>query len=161
MDIKNVVKSKEFKVLLYIIGATIVLLFVFQFGMYVGFKKATFSNRVGNDYFQQMHEGLGRIGVQPDDFINAHGAIGQIISVKLPLIVVEDRNNFDKVIRLSSSTAVKGPDGVKSINDLKVNDFVIIFGDTDNDADDPTIAAQLVRILPTPMNSFMSSSTTQ
>lgn len=170
MDLKTITKSHSFKALLYTIGTCIVLLFVFQIGMFVGFKKATFFNQVGQAYFRQMNEGhdtfMGQMGIHSDDFINAHGAIGQIMSVKDSLIVVEDRNNSEKVVRISSSTIIKGPDGAKSITDLKTGYFITVFGDNDADTDNnngPTINAQLIRILPPPpaTSAIISSSTNQ
>ena len=52
---KELAKSNKVKVSVYVIAGVLVLLFVFQAGMFVGFKKASFSFRVGENYFREMN----------------------------------------------------------------------------------------------------------
>lgn len=145
--LKNITESNKFKKTLYIILGIVLFLFVFQLGMFVGFKRAYFSNKIGGEYFQQMQ---GRndtfiTGLQLGDFINAHGAIGHIVGIKLPLIVVESSDETDETIRISSSTEIKYLKGVEAPEDLKLNDFVAVFGSPGNE---PIIEAKLIRVLP-------------
>ena len=120
MDTKEIIKSNKFKIAIYIIAGILVLLLVFQAGMLAGFQKASYSNRIGEMYFQKMNGSIDD-GPMADfnrgNLPNAHGAIGQIISIDGQNIVVEDRDGTDKTIKISSSTIIKGFDGEKDIVD--------------------------------------------
>ncbi|WP_420266680.1 hypothetical protein [Candidatus Magnetominusculus dajiuhuensis] len=126
-------------------------LLIFQAGMFVGFKKAGFSYRVGEQYFRQMN---GRpndqfMGMNRGDFENSHGAIGKIISISLPSVIISDKDNTEKTILISSSTDIrKFKDSIKP-EDLKINDFVTVIGNPNDKAE---IEARLVRIMPDPAN---------
>ena len=153
MEIKDIIKSNTFKKAIYIIGGLFILLFVFQAGMFVGFQKASFSNGIGEMYFRQMRGGGNNMmGIQRDNFANAHGAIGNIVSINGLNIVVEDRDGVDKTVKISSSTAVKGLNGENTINDLKTGDFIVVFGSPSDK--DLVVDARLVRVLPPPPESL-------
>ncbi|MEI6528507.1 MAG: hypothetical protein WCO10_02425 [bacterium] len=148
---KELAKSNKVKVSVYVIAGVLVLLFVFQAGMFVGFKKASFSFRVGENYFREMN---GRrndpmMGLRRDDFGNSHGAIGQIVGVKLPTISLEEPNGSVKNILVSTSTAVRGFQGQLKIEDLKVGDYYIVFGSAN---DQGLVEAKLLRLMPAPEN---------
>jgi hypothetical protein len=151
MRLKEIVTSHAFQVVLYTVGGVLILLFVFQAGMFIGFEKASFSNRIGENYFREVSGNqagpMDGIGMSGDESFEAHGAIGNIIELKLPLIVVED-DNIDKVIRIATSTVIRGPLGTENTDTLKINDFVTIFG-SDPD-ENSVITARLIRILPPP-----------
>jgi len=150
MDIKETTNSNKYKIILYILAGIVVILLVFQAGMYAGFKKASFSNRMGQMYFEQMRGGAN--SGQFSDFNrvlpNAHGAIGQIVSINGGKIVVEDRDGIDKTIRVSSSTVIKGFNGANNLEDLKVNDLIVVFG-SPSEADS-IVDARLIRTMPSP-----------
>ena len=54
-QIKNVLKDSKVKKAIYILSCIIAVLVIFQAGMFVGFKKAGFSYRTGEQYFRQMN----------------------------------------------------------------------------------------------------------
>lgn len=155
---KEIVKSDKFKKTLYVILAILILLFTFQLGMLEGFEKAYFSDKVGGDYFMEMHGMMGNFlnGLKPGDFTSPHGAIGKIIEIKLPTLTIEDVDGNDKTIQISSSTQIKSGNDSNEESDLKVDDMVIVFGPQDDD--NPVIDARLIRLLP-PIPSAISSST--
>jgi len=82
-EIKNklnkFVDSKNFKKVIYVLGALFILSFVFQAGMIAGFRKASFSRDWGDNY----ERNFGPMRKVPPfmkggllDLPNAHGAIG-------------------------------------------------------------------------------------
>ncbi len=150
-QIKEVLNKSKVKWASCILGCLIVALLIFQAGMFVGFKKAGFSYRVGEQYFRQMN---GRpndqfMGMNRGDFENSHGAIGKIISISLPSVIISDKDNTEKTILISSSTDIrKFKDSIKP-EDLKINDFVTVIGNPNDKAE---IEARLVRIMPDPAN---------
>ena len=148
-QIKKVFKDSKVKKAIYILGCVIVVLVIFQAGMFVGFKKAGFSFRTGEQYFRQMN---GRpndqfMGINRGDFGNSHGAVGKIVSVNLPSIIIADKDGIEKTVTVSTSTDIKKfKDSVKA-DDLKVNDFITVIGNPDDKAE---VEARLIRIMPDP-----------
>lgn len=95
MNLNEIVKSKYFKWTLIIIGELILLLVIFNAGMFIGFKKANFSYQWGENYHKNF--GGPREGFMPgpmpipgkgpgpdfmgEDFVNPHGTTGVILSI--------------------------------------------------------------------------------
>ena len=79
--------------ILYGIGTIIILVLIFSLGISVGFHKASFGRAWGDNYERNFGMIPGRPGFGKDNFPNAHGAIGKIIKIELPTIVVQDKNN--------------------------------------------------------------------
>jgi hypothetical protein len=148
-QIKQVLKKSNVKSGVCILGSIFVALIIFQAGMFVGFKKASFSFRAGEQYFRQMN---GRpndqfMGMNRGDFPNSHGATGKIISIKLPSVIIADKDSTEKTIIISTSTDIKKfKDSVKA-EDLQVNDFVTVIGNPNDKAE---VEAKLIRIMPDP-----------
>src|SRR3989338_5090536 len=78
-------QSKRFTAVIWIIAGLAVLFFVFRLGVIVGYKKASFSYRWGENYqknFGGPRRGfLGGFFSDRKDFIDSHGAFGQIIKI--------------------------------------------------------------------------------
>ena len=149
--IKEVLKKSKVRKIVIILVCIVVALLIFQAGMFVGFKKAGFSFRTGEQYFRQMNGGRNDqfMGMNRSDFENSHGAIGKIINISLPSIIIADKDNVEKTVTISTSTEIKNfKDSVKS-EDLKVGDFVTVIGSPNDKAE---IEAKLIRIMPDPAN---------
>jgi len=149
--IKEMSSTNKVKILLIFISVLVAVLFIFQAGMFFGFRKASFSFRTGERYFKEMRNRGDdpMMGIRRDDFSNAHGAIGQIVAINLPTITVEDRDGFDRAISISTSTAIRSMRGDIKQEDLKLNDFIVVFG---NPSDNQTVEARLIRIMPAPQD---------
>jgi hypothetical protein len=157
--IKKITQSKIFIKTLKIILIVLILCLVFQLGMFVGFKKASFSFRVGGNYFKQMQ---GRpndpiMGMRGGEFANPHGSVGKIVKISLPNLIIEDRDNTEKTISIGNDTVLKGIKKDIKINDLKEGDMVMVIGNPNDDG--VQIEAKLVRILPPPPSDTFLSST--
>lgn len=152
-DIKNkinqFVESKNFKILIYILGSIFILFFVFQAGMIAGFRKASFRHDWGSNY--ERNFGPERKVPQFMDDIkgapNAHGAIGKIIKVEFPNIVVLDKDQTEKVIIIKDDTSILERKEKVSKDVLVVDKFIIVIG---NPNDAGQIEAKLIRIIPSP-----------
>lgn len=162
--IKSFLQTKNFKVLLGIVAGLIVLLFVFQAGMFIGFRKASFSYRFGDNYYRNFGgergmaggEGNSMMGIPRGGFSESHGGIGKVISVILPTFVVQGVDGIEKIIRINDGTVImKLRDRIDSKN-IVVDDFVTVIG-TPNTASE--IEAKLIRIMPAPQV-FTESTTT-
>ena len=136
----RLIASKIFQRVMIFTAGICVCLVMFEAGMFVGFEKARFGDAIGDRYFHMMSP-----SAMP---FTPHGAFGQVVEVKPPLIVVLDRDGTDKTVTLASSTQIRDGDGDESVNTIHVGDTVIVFGDTATSSG--TITAALVRVLPKP-----------
>lgn len=149
-EIKHIIRSRTFKTIIYGIVALLALLFIFQAGVYVGFEKASFYNRIGESYFHTV-SGNGNdpvMGISKGEFESAHGAVGQIVSIKSPFVVIEDQAGIEKTVQIATSTEIKNASGDEALEDLKIGDFVVVFGAPSSK--DPILLAKLIRVLPPP-----------
>jgi hypothetical protein len=130
------------------VGGLVVLLLVFQAGIFVGYRRAAFSFGSGENFYRAFGRGPGPMGMpRGNDLFSAHGATGRIISVHLPTLVVEDRDGGEKVVLTNTDTQVRKFRDAAAVTDLKTDDFVVVIGSPDDSAE---IVAKFIRILPPP-----------
>ncbi len=133
------------KIILAVI-AVIVILLVFQAGILVGYRKAGFSYRNGDNYYRLLAGGRhGPLDMLFMDFSDAHGAVGKIIKINLPTLTVEDRSGVEKTVTIESETIIKRGLATIKPTALKTGDSVLIIGEPTNSA---SIEARLIRTLP-------------
>ncbi len=150
LNLKERVQSKKFQGFIIGIGTLLVLIVIFQAGMFVGLKKAEFSGRLGENYGrifgdsrgEMMNGGFG--GMPFDNLPGGHGAAGKVIKTSTSTLVVAEPNNVEKMVLMSDDTLIrKFRDEIKA-SDIKVGDFVSVIGESDNNSE---IEAKLIRIL--------------
>jgi len=165
MNIQETMQSKKFpplgrasKIAALVVGAFILALVSFAGGVAVGFMKAKFSYKFGENYernfvggpFQGpngMMGGRGSRGMMPDfegrGFRNGHGIAGTIISVSDNKIVIKDCNGQENTITASDQTLIKSGQNTIKITDLKQNEQIVVMG---GPGDNGTINADLIRV---------------
>lgn len=158
--IKEILDSKVFKVAVYVLGSLMILFFVFQAGMIAGYKRASFSRdwegnyreNFGSPHRFDMGGKMGDMGRLP----NAHGAIGKIIKIELPDIVVLDgMDKTEKVVSIGNKTEIHFMKDILTSADLKLDTDVMVIGEPLSSG---KIDAKLIRIIPTPqMNNFKTN----
>lgn len=126
---KQLFASPKYRRLTFWIGIIVLLLLAFQGGVFVGFHKASmayhFDERYQIAYGQHFRN--GPLGMPQDDFPEAHGATGRVLSVNLPSIVIEDRN-AERIVLVDDDTVVrKNRDKVEATS-IMTNDFVVEIG---------------------------------
>jgi hypothetical protein len=142
-DIKKVFESKISFLILCGIGIVIVILLIFSLGVTVGFRKASFGRAWEENYEHNF-------GMRPnfpifDNFPNESGAIGKIIKIELPTIIVEDKSNTEKVVLLNDDTQIQKIKENVTANDLKIDDFIVVIGAPNTQGQ---IEAKFIRIMP-------------
>jgi hypothetical protein len=147
-DIKKVFESKTSFRILCVIGVVIVVLLIFSAGVTVGFHKASFGRAWGENYERNFGLRPERPVLGMDNFPNANGAIGKIIKITLPTIIVQDKDGTEKVVLLQSDTQIQELKNSMTANDLKVDDFIVVIGTPNQQGQ---IGAKLIRILPAGM----------
>lgn len=154
MFFKDFSRAQIFKIIIGAILALVILLLVFQMGRFVGFRQAVFSGRLGDNYFWAM-EGPNRgpmgfkgpRGFMTDDLPNGHGAVGQVIKINLPTIVVAGPDGLEKVVKINNDTIIRRfRDTIKN-SELVVGDSIVVIGSADEASQ---IEAKLIRLLPPP-----------
>lgn len=137
MDISKFVKSK---ILVWVVAGFIelaIILGAFRVGMLVGFNKANFSYRWGENYHHLFGgpsrgwfaQGLGFMSqFDKDDFISSHNVVGSIIKISSSAIVVKTANDTEQSLAISPWTIIRKGNADVQVNDLKENDRVVAFG---------------------------------
>lgn len=140
-------QSKKFQIVTWAVAGIMVLLLTFHAGMIVGYKKAGFSYRWGESYHRNF--GGPRQGFASNffakDFIESHGTFGQIIKIDGSTLVVKGRGDAEKIIVVSSDTAIRSGGDSASLADVKVNDYIVAIGQPNAQAQ---IEARFIRIMP-------------
>lgn len=155
MEIKNILKTKAFKIIAISLGLIVIVLSIFQAGMVFGYRRAQFSDRLGNNYnriFNGSPErpfGTMRKGAFPI----SHGANGKIIRTDFPVIIIEDKDNIEKTILIQENTIIKKFRNTIKPEDLKIDDAIIVIGTPNKDGQ---IEAKLIRLMPSVV-SFVNS----
>lgn len=158
--IQSKLQSAVLRKTLFVVGVLIVVLVIFQAGMFVGERRAAFSYRFGDNYMRNFGEHTGDRGLMGGrgggTFLESHGAAGKILSITPPTLIILGRDNIEKVILTSSKTAVKQFRDNATLTDLKIDDFIVVIG-SPNEASQ--IDAKFIRILPTPPDFAINTST--
>ncbi len=147
MEIKKILESKTFKILTWLVASLIVLLLIFKLGMLVGERKAGFTYRWSENYHRNFAGPQGGFmpGFSDRDFIEASGVFGQIIKIDGANLVVQGRDNVEKIVITNDQTTIERLKDTIKLTDLKVDDYIVVIGEP-NDAGQ--IEAKFIRVMP-------------
>lgn len=149
--IKSILDSKFFKNLVYGLGVFIVVMIIFQAGIFVGFHKASFGRDWGDNYeknFGSPHRGGQMMGGDFGNLPNPNGAIGKIIKIELPNIVVLDgKDQTEKVVIINDDTLIRKMRDNIEASELKLDTYVVVIGSPNENGQ---IESKLIRLLPPP-----------
>jgi hypothetical protein len=137
------------------IGVVIMVLGILRIGISIGEHRARFASQFG-DNFERNFRGprSGMMGGYFNNMMpNGNGAIGEIISLNLPQLVVNGSDNLEKTIIVSTSTVIRQFQGNIQSSDLKTGDFVVVIGNPNNNGQ---VEAKLIRVMPNPSQEFNS-----
>lgn len=147
---KNIHESKTIRGIIIGIGIAIIILLIFSAGISVGEHRARFAGHFGDNFEKNFMGPRGDLMKKTKDQFfrmqpGGHGAIGKIISIKLPQIIISGPDNLEKTVLINASTTIrKFQENIQS-SDLKNDDFIVIIG---NPNDQGQIEAKLIRIMP-------------
>jgi len=148
MKIDEFINSKKFRIGLYILVAVIILLFAFQAGVWVGYKKAMFSYSWGENYHRNFggpREGITRRFMSRENFANPNGAFGKIIKIELPSIIIQGEKESEKSVLINDDTVIRRFREIIKKEDIKVGERSIVIGEPNASGQ---IEAKLIRLLP-------------
>ncbi len=151
MELKDIHKSKTVRGVLIGLGIAILVLVIFRAGMVAGYHRAHFSGQFGDNFsrnFMGPREG-GFMKEFSDNHMlpDGHGAVGEIVSLVPPVLVISEKDNIEKTVVVSTSTEVRKFRDTIQLSDLKVGDFVVVLGNPNTNGQ---IEAKLIRNVPSP-----------
>ncbi|MEI7709710.1 MAG: hypothetical protein WCI76_03270 [bacterium] len=158
VNIKKIFDSKTTIKILYALVGIVIAMLIFHAGVIVGFNKASYGHAWGQHYSENFGIGnmrdndtsaknmMNEVGMM-NLFPNAHGAIGKIIKIQLPNIIVEDDDNTERVVYVDTSTKIEKGRVAIATKDLNLADFVVVIGAPNEKG---VIEAKLIRVIPAP-----------
>jgi len=154
-DKKIEINRDTLKRIIIVLAGLAAIILIFGAGVFVGEMKARFSYRWAENYqrnFAGPRNGFLSGFPMPagGDFIESHGVFGQIIKInpstdtgQVSDLVIKGQNNMERIVMITSSTAIqKGRQTIKK-DDLKVGDNVTVIGSPN---DQGQIEAKLIRV---------------
>ena len=132
------------------VAGFIVVALIFGVGMFVGGMKAKFSYRWAENYHENFAGPRGgflgdwrQLPPFSGDFIESHGAFGEIIQINDSDFVIKGQSDLEKIIVIKEDTILeKGRMAIKK-DDLKVGDQVVVIGSPNEQGQ---IEAKFIRI---------------
>ncbi len=154
-DVLRFFRSRVFVIIIIILFGFALLIGAFTIGAFVGYKKAAFSYRWGENYHLNFGGPRGGFLRQLEDFgggdfIEGHGTFGQIIKINGSTLIIEGRDKVEKIISVKDGTEIRELRNTLKIDDLKINDYVVVIGEPN---DSGQIEAKFIRIMPAPIMS--------
>lgn len=156
MNIQETMKSKQFKIVALVVGVFIIALGSFAGGLAIGFHKARFSYKFGENYERNfIGSRMGVMGRRGSDnfgfpggpggrdFRNAHGLAGAIISISDNNLIVKDKDGKENTVTVTGKTIIKRQRDDIGISDLKQNDQIVVMG---SPGDNGVVNADLIRV---------------
>ncbi len=147
MRLKTFFQSLKLKTILGIIAGVLGVLLIFEAGMIVGFQKAQFSCKWGENYHQNFGGPRNKMleGLDDRTLMNPHGAFGEIIKIDGQTLVMENPNHVEKIVQIKPNTVIKEFQDTVESSSLKVGDNIVVIG-TPNEQGQ--IEARFIRLLP-------------
>lgn len=153
MDPQKLFRSNAFKSAWKIVLGLIVALMIFQLGMFVGFRKASFTFGWGDNYHRVFGGPQG--GFMRDfggnDLMNGHGLAGQVIKVETDSLIVKNRDNTEMVAKITDKTSLAKGRRQIQLSEIKIDDRVTVIG---SEQADGSIEAKIVRVFDDEMFPF-------
>jgi len=152
MNIKEYIKSESFRGILIGLVMAIVALVIFQAGIAIGERKASFAHRFGDNFERNFRDPRGggflnMRGGPGGDMPGGHGAVGEIVSIALPTVVVAGPDNLEKTVVIGKDTLIRQFQYEATETQLEEGDFIVVLG---NPNEEGQIEARLIRVVPPP-----------
>lgn len=148
----NFLTSKKVRTVLWVLGGLIVLVVVFGLGITVGYDRAGFASGFDRNYFRIFFGGGGPANgpmglVAPSMPVGTHGVVGTVIDLGTSTISVENQQNTEQSVAVSSGTAIRDGDENLTLAEVVVGDQIAVIGEPNSEGQ---IDARFIRILSDP-----------
>jgi hypothetical protein len=146
----NFLESKKIRTVLWILGGLIVLFVVFGLGIAVGYDRAGFAAGFDRNYFRIFFGGppSGPVGMMaPPMPVAMHGVVGTVIDFGSSTISVENQENNEQSVAVSSDTVIRDGNDTIMISGVMVGDQIAVIGEPNAEGQ---IAARFIRVIAVP-----------
>ncbi|MBP7804605.1 MAG: hypothetical protein KA052_00065 [Candidatus Pacebacteria bacterium] len=148
-NFKEKIQSKKFHRILACVLIGFITICVFTLGVQVGIMKAGFNYQSGDNYYRTFGpKGPHHMATVSPNMSEVHGVSGEIVSIKLPFIIVADDDLTEKTVVISEKTILRKLRNTITSSDLAVNDYIVIIGEPGENS--VNIEAKFIRVLPPP-----------
>ena len=149
MSFKDLSQSKTFQGILIGLLIFSVLAIVFQICVGFGHRQARFAGQFMNNFEDNFFgPRRGQLdGFEKGRLPSGHGAIGEIVGINLPQIIVSGPDALEKTIVINQTTTIRKFQDNIDQSKLSIGDFVVILG---NPNESGQIDAKFIRIMPAP-----------
>lgn len=154
---RDFVETENFRRTIKVLGILALVLFIFQVGVFVGFRKASFYGEFGNNFRNNFGGPRNEFrGMMEKGVPNAHGAMGKVIDISLPTMVIAGDDGIEKIVSIGDKCLVRRLRDNIRVGDISVGDSVVVIGAPGKDG---KIKAQLIRVTPDLKIESISTST--
>ncbi len=146
---KNYFRSNAVSKIILALSILLVILLIFQAGVLMGYRQGFFASNWNGAHGQYMTspDSIFAPFIHDSDDVNPHGAIGNIVSIHFPSLLIKGPNSAEQVVNISSTTSIRFMHGNASTSDLVPGNSVIIVGEPQSNG---SISAAFIRIMPMP-----------
>jgi len=132
---------------LTVIGIVLGVLVVFSLGAAVGYRRALFASRFGEEYSRNFGVpgpmGMG-VPTGPMSF-SMHGVAGRVIDVASASLAVDDPQGNEQSVAVVPATVIREDDDTILIDAIEVGDMITAIGGPNQDGQ---IEARFIRVFP-------------
>src|SRR5258706_502018 len=127
MKPKNIKISKKIHIILIIIITLTIVITIFHTNISINYHKTRFTKSYSNNFERNfLGERQGMRGMMTRDLPVDHGAIGEVVSIDLPQVVISGKDKLEKTVLVSTTTQVRKFQADGSVSDIKIGDFLVV-----------------------------------
>ncbi|MBA3789315.1 hypothetical protein H0X32_02890 [Patescibacteria group bacterium] len=149
-SVKIFIHSRLFAGIIVGVSIVVIVIFVFEAGILVGYHEAQFSSQWGENYEQNFggNTGISRVLGMPDGHgPNPHGTFGKILSVSPSAIVIINDQQAEQKILLGTTTIIRSQKNTMGTSSLAAGEYAVVLGEPNMQGE---IVAGLIRVIPIP-----------
>lgn len=132
------------KNVLWTLGIVIAFLLVFAIGAAVGYRRALFVSRFGENYYHNFY-GMGNMGPMGPMSISMHGVAGEVIDVESSSLSVQDPSGNERSVVVLPTTIIREGDGAIMLDAVEIGNGVTVIGGPN---DEGQVEASFIRVFP-------------
>jgi hypothetical protein len=142
---KDILQSSKVKAALWIVGGVLALLVVFGIGAAVGYHRALFTTRFGENYYRNFYGAPAAGGPMGSISFSTHGVAGVVIDVATSTLAVKDSSGNERSVTIVPATVIREGNDTITLADVVIGGMVTVIGGPNETGQ---IEARLIRVFP-------------
>lgn len=146
MNLKETFHSRPISSTILLLAILLIILLIFQAGMFVGYRKASFGLNWRANFYNNPDDPQSVFApfMHYGNEINPRGIVGEIISVRMPHFIIKGAGPDERIVYIDPNTAIRCPIGSASTSDLVLGQHVVVIG---RPGEKGILNATLIRLL--------------